>query len=676
MKLELLGLQINSPLAHPGAANFRPPRWPPPPDWVPIRDANGVAQCIYSDSTWPLNVWAKKPMSLNFGDGKTRKVKLDKHNAELLRQCVTWWGWGPRGCRVPGTLMDKCTLIKPLFAVCSEEGIAATDLMKFPRVIEKVAKVLSRANYGHAISNLHELLDARDELEFCLLDKDGIARLANLQPDHSHQQRPYIPPRIWAYQVTRLRECLTEYLEHKEQVEACFAFCCEAYATNCGSLKRAVNGQLDGSLTPFYSRKKPRKGRVHYGSFKATADRFGVMPLIVRWVGPFTGEKGEKQLAMFSQYLDLVSKAGLAYLLNFSLMRIEEGWNLRSNCLLVEHDEKFGDIHLLCGETTKTDPDADARWPVSESATLSIDAMRHIAALRMRCARDRDGIGLTPDDETNPYLIAFQYEPWSRGRSKSYRVRPAYSNYNSILGEYPLLFDAKEVTVTKEDLRIARLITPSLDSERFKVGAQWVFGWHQLRRTGAVNMLSSGMVDEASLQFILKHTSRVMTLYYGRNHSRLNLSAETRTMFLKTMYQESGRELRNLQQPQFVSPLGPRRKEDIVTFIKETEAASLDKAARQGKVGARRIRAGFCTKYQSCSYGGHEAMPHCLGGDDGNGCPHLLVDVTQEPEIRAYESMIDEQLAVVHPDSPRHNRLQAEKRAIGKYHDIIASHVR
>ena len=140
---------------------------------------------------------------------------------------------------------------------------------------------------------------------------------------------------------------------------------------------------------------------------------------------------------------------------------------------------------------------------------------------------------------------------------------------------------------------------------------------------------------------------------------------------LKAMYQEYGRELRNLQSPQFFSPLGPERKVAIVTFIKDAEALDLEKAARQGKVGARWIRAGFCVKNSTCPYGGHEAIAHCLGGDDGKGCPDLLVDITKKREIMTYEKVIDDQLKIVHPDSPRHNRLQAEKRAIRKYYEIV-----
>lgn len=674
MRIEQLSLQIDSPLVHPGAKNFRPPSWPPPADWPPIVDANGVAQCVYSDSVWPLDVWEGSPLKLSFGDGMGRGSRTDKPNADLLRQCAVWFLFGYRGCRDPASLVGRVLAIKPIFVVCAEERIVATDLVRFPKVMDKVALALAPSTFDNVITILHQLLDARDDLGFCLFDKAGLARLATFLPVHQSKQTPYIPPRIWSYQVSRLRECLTDYLEHRARVEACFQFCLDAYATNYGSIKQAIITKTVGSKTPFQNRPKHKsKGCVYHGRFKQTADRFGVTRLIEQWVRPFTGEKGEKQLGMFSQYLDLVSKVGLAYLLNFSLMRVNEGWTLRSDCLMVEKDDKFGDIHMLRGESTKTDPDADARWPVSESVKLAIEAMTHIATLRMHCASERDGIDLMPDDEVNPYLLSFQYEPWSHGKRKSYSLRPATWNYEQLTDAYPLLFDTRELTLTEEDLRIARLITPTLNQDEFKVGGQWKFAWHQLRRTGAVNMLSSEMVDESSLQLLLKHQSRVMTLYYGRNHSRLNLSQETRTLFLKIMYQEFGRELHNLKSPQFVSPLGPKRKADIVVFIKETEAVSLDKAARQGKIGARRIRAGFCVKNRSCPYGGHEAIAHCLGGDrDGAGCPDLLVDITKKSEIRAYEHVIDDQLKVVHPDSPRYNRLQAEKRAIRKYYDISA----
>lgn len=679
MRLELLGLQIDSPLVHPGAQNFRPPKWPPPPDWSPILDANGKPQCLYSDSIWPLDVWAGKPLKLNFGDGKTRGFKLHKANADLLRTCTAWWMFGPRGCRTPGTLKSKHSLIKTVLATCSGAGIFAGDLTRFPRVIDEVAKSLRKSKFEFTLTLLHEMYEARKELGFTILDRDGIVRLARLAPKHEIKQTPYISPRIWAYQLKRLRECLDEYLQRKDQVEACFNFCVDAYMINYGSLEAAIMSSSDGSRAPFQTRTNRRRGCVYHGSFKATADRFGVTPQIERWVSPFTEEKGEKQIILLSRYLDAVSRAGLIYLINFSLMRAEEAWNLRADCLPEpEVDEKFGTFWILHGETTKTISDSDARWVVSESAQVAVAAMTHIANIRMRCASARDDLDISESDQKTPYLISRQYEPWSPGKGKGvvYSVRPQIQNMQQIVESFPLLFDAKEITITEDDLRIARLIEPTLNPDQFKVGAPWKFRWHQLRRTGAVNMLSSDLVDEPSLQYTLKHHSRTMTLYYGRNHSRLLLNEETRTMFLKTMYQEIGRAMLKLQQPQYVSPMGSDRKDEIVKFISEAEATKLEKLARQGKVGARPIRAGFCVKTKPCPYGGIEAIAHCLGGDDGKGCPDLLIDTTKVAEIRLYEAAIDSQLAVVHEDSPRYKSLQAEKRAIGNYNDTVTRNVR
>lgn len=666
MKLDLLGLHIDSPIVHPHAVNFRPPSWPPPPDWGPILDADGVPACFYRDSIWPLDVWAGTPCKLNFGDGKSRGggKRIDSANAEFLRQCTTWFMYGPRGCRTAGALKNKFLSIKPLFAICSQEGILASNLMRFDAVIDKVAQALAKSGFGHVLSYLHDLLDASELLGFCLLNQEGLARLAKLRPEHEIEQTPYIPPRIWTYQLKRLRECLQDYTEHQDRIEDCFRFCLEAYAVSHGSLKAAMSSTAATSKSPFG--KRPTK--TSKGPFKLTADRFGVTDLLERWTGPFTNGKSENQIIKLSQYLDLVSKAGLAYLLNFSLMRIEEGYSLRSDCLLVEHDKTYGDIPMLVGATTKTDPDSDARWPVSKSAAIAIEAMKHIAALRMLCAHERDDLGITEEDKIAPYLMSYQYEPWSLGKSKPYGTRPKPWTYQQFLSAYPLLLDNEQITITAEDLQIALQITPTLNRDAFKIGVAWPFAYHQLRRTGAVNMQASGLVDEPSLQLQLKHQTRAMTLYYGRNHSRLALNEETRTMFLKAMYQEQARALSAIPGPQFVSPLGETRKAAIVHMISEKDAAALSKAIKRGGVSARNIRAGFCFNARPCPYGGIESITHCLGEEDSKGCPDLLLDKTKVGDIKRYEKAVDDQLAVVHPDSPRCRALLGEKRSIEKFY--------
>ena len=302
MKLDLLGLHIESPIVHPHAANFRPPSWPPPPDWPPILNADGEPACFYRDSIWPLDVWAGTPCKLNFGDGQSRGGKrIDSANAELLRQCTTWFMYGPRGCRTAGALKQKFMSIKPLFAICSQEGILASNLMRFDAVIDKVAQALAKSVFGDVLSYLHDILDASELLGFCLLNQEGLARLAKLRPTHEKEQTPYIPPRIWTYQLKRLRACMQDYIEHQDRIEDCFRFCVEAYAARHGSLRAAMRSTADIKRIPTPFANRPSTCSCTYiGPFKLTADRFGVTDLLERWTGPFTNAKSENQIIKLS----------------------------------------------------------------------------------------------------------------------------------------------------------------------------------------------------------------------------------------------------------------------------------------------------------------------------------------------------------------------------------------
>jgi hypothetical protein len=184
-----------------------------------------------------------------------------------------------------------------------------------------------------------------------------------------------------------------------------------------------------------------------------------------------------------STYFNMLNYVGLAYLLNFSLMRVEEGWELRTDCLEVEHDGRFGSIYLLSGPTTKTIKDDDARWVTSPSAQVAVDAMACVARLRMIAVEANSEAQTTPEEINNPFLATRTLEPWNRkhARSQPIYVRPAPLSFGAVANLWPNLFDKDELRITEEDLHIARLITPTLDSETFSVGNVWPLAWHQLR---------------------------------------------------------------------------------------------------------------------------------------------------------------------------------------------------
>ncbi len=266
------------------------------------------------------------------------------------------------------------------------------------------------------------------------------------------------------------------------------------------------------------------------------------------------------------------------------------------------------------------------------------------------------------------------HEPWSSngGRGKANKQdRQGYQSYAVYFSKFPFLFDKNELRITEQDLQIARLIEPGLNETQFKVGQIWPLAYHQLRRTGAVNMLSSGLVSEPTLQHQLKHAARAMAMYYGHNYSRLSLDPETRGLYLRTMYESLARELAQLTSARFVSPHGPSRKKQIISFVSEADVKQLEVAGRKGEVSARRIRLGFCMKRKSCTYGGVESIAHCGGGDTGVPCADVLYDKEIIDQLAQYKSDLDRRILVSPPESRRHQALEAEKRSLENYYAVI-----
>jgi len=356
---KLPGLQIDSPTVKTKGANFKPDTWPPTDDFPVVVAADGEVVSRFGDVRWDLSPWAGHTLSIYFGNGPGQGKKVDPENASFLRKIVGWWIWGYGGVPSAKALVFRFESIKPLFVACSDNGVLITELSKFPKVIEDVANYYpSRGD--RLISYLHILHYSRAELGFSILDDDGLKFLATVLPKHQKTQTAYIPARIWSYQVSRLRKCLEDYIKHQDKIENCFKFCLEAYAKNAGGrLSDAFGGLgLDAPFRNVSSDGKENQGKVFYGSFENTARRFEILNLLNRWV-LLNDQNG---VAAISSYLSLISTVGLAYVLSFSLMRVSEGAQLRTDCLEVEHDDISGEIHLLKGVSSKTVEDNNAYW--------------------------------------------------------------------------------------------------------------------------------------------------------------------------------------------------------------------------------------------------------------------------------------------------------------------------
>jgi hypothetical protein len=571
--------------------------------------------------------------------------------------------------------------MRPIVALCSREGIHASNLVRFPAVMAKVPQVLPSSRFKLAISELQRVLDAREELGFMLLDQNAIQHLVTAKPEHNQEQTEFIPPRIWRYQVSRLRECLEDYMQHQQQLEDCFNFCVDAYATNFGTLAKALGAKATSS-TPFQNRVPPKNsGAQFHGHFLHTANRFGILELLERWVGELFLGHQRKGITLFSSFLSLVQQVGLAYILNFTLMRHWEGATLKADCLYIEEDDKLGKIYILCGETTKTDRDSDARWPTSPSVKIALDALISISRLRIRCAQELPQVALSAEDSKNPYLISRCYEPWAGTELKPYRVRPRPCSYSQVVSRFPKLFDAKMLEITEDDLRVARLVTPSVNQDKFQVGKQWPLAWHQLRRTGAVNMFSSGIVSDSTMQFQMKHLTRMMPLYYGRGHFNLRLSEAARTVLVNAHFEAVGREIAAVISDRFVSPYGDDHKKRMVAelagfqggvnVLREEDANRFEVAARRGDISFRRTVLGGCMSKEECNGDCIESIANCAGGNGDPPCKDSLFDRQRAAKNQVVLEGVRLQMASTTPDTPRYRALEQEKRGLENYFAYI-----
>lgn len=667
------GLQLDAPSSEGTDCTFRPPSWPPPRDWPCITDAKGTVVARWGDSIWPLWPWTGTQASINFGDGpklNSRSPVIDQRNADILRLIITWRGWGPRGVKSPATLLNIAKQFRKIIAVCSSHKIIASDLSRHPRIIDEVAKAISASQFENILSELERLRGARDTLGFELLDRSSLRRLKAAQPEHNCQQTEYIPPRIWTYLVNRFSSCVADYIKYRHEIESCFKFAVDAYEDNGAWSRNSPNERRLNFRHPFQSALNGKTGRrigaTYYGPFRETAIKFGIADVLERWIG----SPSILGIHSFTTYLNTVQYAALGDILSFTLMRCTEGGSLRSDCLIWHEDEIFGRVPLIKGETTKTDPDPNALWITSPSVAPSIDALRSIARLRLNCLSQ-------PKSVDAHYLLNRAFEPWSRPENGNSFIRPRILTLNMVIAANPRLLDLGQITVTDDDLRLARAVTPTLDVSTFQSGKPWRFTWHQLRRTGAVNVLASGDVSDSSLQFELKHLSRMMSLYYGRGNSSLQLSDKARELLVSTQYETMGRALIDVQSNRFISPYGDEQKARLlgatahdpseIVLISENDAQHYERAARNRQINFRRTVLGACMKNSPCEGDCISSIGDCAGGNGKSCCINVLFDRNQAEANKLRLEGIVEELAMTAPDTPRYRHLEQERRGLENY---------
>ncbi|CAK0502618.1 integrase family protein [Burkholderia pseudomallei] len=658
---------------------YRPLAWPPPDDWPVTDDSRGAPCSLFRDRIWNYSAWRGKSAHLRFfRAGKRDDIELSAANERALKELTILLTHGEWAATSWATLYNRHRIVRKVVSICDEEKILASDLSRFPRVLHKVAEQFNnKRDREILILLLDRLLRARDKIGFALVDERGLVKLREDLVELYNkdiEQTAYIPPRIWKYQVTRLRECLDDFLAHKQKLEDCFNFCLNAYRNNYGSLESALTENKNTNFSPFRfdEPKEYYTGKKFYGSFRDTAQKFGVDELLDRWIG--ASNLTNLGIRTFSSYFSLIRIAGMAYVANFTLQRSDEAAKLRTDCLIWDNDSVIGRIAIIRGETTKTKPDSDARWPTSPSVEKAIDALALIVKLRSMCAIAHPRIKGSAYDWENPPLLIGAFEPWASTRlPRGGNLRVHVMSYRQAVHQFPLLFDLEQLRITEEDLRIARMFTPNLEKKGgFAVGKIWPLGYHQLRRTGAINMFASGLLRDTSIQFLMKHLTLFQTHYYGRNFTKLRFSDDFEKISTEARYEVLAKQAQAVVTKRYVAPLGERRKQDITAkIVTLKDFRAMVKAGKNGQIAFRETLLGGCASEEYCDYGGIESVSKCAGGDDdGVPCNHALFDRAKREAANQHLKEIKRKSARAQPGSPRKRALEREAKALRRYLNV------
>lgn len=636
--------------------------FPPDQEFPITQDENGKIVSRYRDRIWDLSLAAKQSLKLNFGGGASappcgnRTAELNEQNIALLKIAMAYLMFGERPSVKPSTIRSMFIGLKMIFNICQAHGILASELKKYPLIVDMLPSAI-KSRSAHVLVILHELYNVRDIIGYTILDTVEIQKIAESVPLHAQKQTPYIPKRIWLYQVRRLRAMLEDFATHQDKIEALFDYCYDSYLENYGSVEELFSFSRNRNRSPFNRETLAVKGTRYHGPFSEIADKFGVADLISRWTRPVDeslGTHSNQGANYFSMYLSAASYISLLYIGNFSGMRAKELNLLRTNCLETEADDRLGKIYLIRGATSKTINDDQALWVTSPKVQIAVQVASSVSRMRARMLAANPRLSVPPEDIANPYLDLRAYEPWSmkehQEQPPAIRTNLSYKYWRSACNQ---LFDPQFLTIAEEDLAIARYVTPSLDTEKFKVGQEWPLALHQLRRTLTVNAANSGVSDEA-IQYELHHQNKSMSIYYGQGYSRLNLNNGIKAEFVEAIYHALAVKASSLADPNFVSPLGPKQKEKIIQFICDKEFKELKKLASKGLLAIRETLLGVCLNRDYCPFGGIDYVVQCLH------CTEALGDKRKRPGLEKLQATVKDSIDSAATGTPLHAALAAQ----------------
>ena len=166
------------------------------------------------------------------------------------------------------------------------------------------------------------------------------------------------------------------------------------------------------------------------------------------------------------------------------------------------------------------------------------------------------------------------------------------------------------------------------------------------------------------MQQQMKHSTRLMSLYYGRNHSSLTLNRDVEVTVLTAMYQSQATMIKSAVSTDRFMAASLERKELLINLLSAKDIKELTTMAKKGTIAFRENYLGGCMKGGVCEYGGTESIARCAGGDGGKPCHDAMYDREKEPRLRADLRRLTEEIKQLPVGSPRYNQRVIERQGL------------
>jgi hypothetical protein len=229
----------------------------------------------------------------------------------------------------------------------------------------------------------------------------------------------------------------------------------------------------------------------------------------------------------------------------------------------------------------------------------------------------------------------------------------------------PGLFEEDALRITADDAAYVRRFSAHADMDTYGEGCIWHFTSHQYRRTAAV-MMGASQVSLESQQYQFKHLTRNQSAYYRRGFQSLRLNRTFTYELVEARYEMVSVELGLLNGPDYVSPISPARKDEILNFHEVGSGDDLQKAIKKGHLAVKQTLFGVCTRRDSCPYGGHDNIAHCPD------CNDALLSKRKRSGVEQLGKTIAVRLVDAPPGTPLRAQLESSVKAIKKFMDVTA----